>query len=325
MSSFPNLPLTLKLYRIYSLSSALLVHVYQLHVALPATDVATQCRIRVCIACLEQISKVWLVAKMIQNLYEYILSEKGLGDFLKDSPGEIHDKSRPLLGKKAHSLAQSKNDGTTMGSSENSSERLRPQSLALTPALLAHLFAALNSGTSSSSLENGDSLKGGPESSNTTYHQQPAQITSLTHEEFHHPHLYSRNDPHISHQFTMTPKNEQLFTAQEPVSLNMSQFMPQHFAMDNSNTYANSQTMAMGNLPTQDMQLPQNRGYVQNFEDGSQYPPSQAGELQYSWPADGIGYYTTGSDYTSIDTTIAHPPAPTGPNVLAWSVDFIHV
>jgi hypothetical protein len=274
---------------------------------------------------LEQISKVWLVAKMIQSLYEYILSEKGLGDFLKDIPGEIHDKSKPLLDKRSHNLDQHKSAGKATESSDKSGERLASQGPALTPALLAHLFAALKSGTSSSSSENGDSLKDGPEGSNPTCHQQPAHLTSPTSGELYIPHLDTGNVPHVSHQFTEGPKSEQLFTAQAPANIHISQFMPQQNVIDyDLNMYAGPQIMAMGNLPAQGLQLPQDHQFMQNLVDGSQYFPNEVGELQYSWPANGVGYYTSGPDYTLIDNTMTQPPAPTGPNVLEWSVDSIH-
>ena len=322
----PYLTLTLKFYRVYSLSSALLIHVYQLHIAMPATDVATQCRIRICIACLEKISKVWLVAKMTQNLFEYILSEKGLGDFLEDGPGETHNKTRHLLGKRSHSLVQRKIDGVGAGSSQTSGEPLRPQSPVLTPALLAHLFAALKSGTSSGSSENGDSPKSDPQGNNIACNSQPPQVTSFIGAEFHNPQLDTQNVPYASHQFPGGSKSEQIFEAQEPANMPMSRSMPLQNPVDYSaNMYADSQIMAAGNLPARGLQIPLDQGYVQNLVDGSQYFPNEVGELQYNWPANGVSYYTTGLDFPPTDTATVQLPASTGPNVLEWSVDFIHV
>ena len=290
---------------------------------MPITDVVTQNRIRICIACLEQISKVWLVAKMIQNLFESILTEKGFGDSLQGGRGKIHKNNGPLIDQTSHDLGH-KNDGMVADSLEKSSERLESQSRALTPALLAHLFAALKSGTSSSSPESGNSLKDGLDINNNTRYQKSSHLTGVTHGEVCNLHLDSQNILPISQQFPERPRSEQL-AAQTPVDVYISQYIPQQIPIDhNSEIDTGSQTMAGGNLPVQSLQFPQDQGFMQNMVDRSQYFPSEVGELQHSYPVNEVGYHTTGLYNTSISTTIDQPPAPTGPNVLEWSVNFIH-
>lgn len=323
---FPYLLPNLKLYRVYSLSSALLIHVYQLHVAMPTTDVVTQNRIRICIACLEEISKVWLVAKMIQNLYEFVISEKGFGDFLKDGPGKIHSNSRLPIDQRSHDSTRQKNDGVVKESQDKPRKRLESQSRALTPALLAHLFAALKSGTSSSSPEDSDSVKDSLDVNNNTRYQQPSYLAGITSAEIYKSHFVfdTQNVPPGSHPFIEEPKSEQP-PAQAPFNMHIPQYISQQSPIDhNSGMYTGSQTMNRGSLSVQDLQFPQDRVFMQNTVDRSQYFPSEVGELQHVYQVNEVGYHATGPYYPSINVQPDQPPAPTGPNVLDWSVDFIH-
>ena len=82
--------------------------------------------------------------------------------------------------------------------------------------------------------------------------------------------------------------------------------------------------MGRENFLAQGLQLPQDRHYRQNMVDTSQHFPNEVGELQYNLPANELDYHTTELGYTSMNNTIARPPAPMGPNVLEWSVHFIH-
>jgi len=310
---------TLKIYRVYSLSSALLIHVYQLNMAKPTIDAVTQKQVQICIACLERISKVWLVARMIQNLYEFILTEKGFGDCLQDGPRKIHDRSEPLI-QKSHEGARHKKNSMMKDSSEKSSKPLESQ---LTPSLLAHMFAALKSGISSSP-ESSDSLKDNFEVNDDNCYKQPPHLTGVTGGDLYNSYLVfdTQTALPVTQPFKAIPKSEQL-AADSLVKLHLAQDIPQLTPVDHtSGMHTESQTVISGGFALQDLQSPPVRDYMQNVVDTSQYFPNENRELHLSHLDNEAAYYTTGPYYASINTPIDQPPANTGPNVLDWSVYF---
>ncbi len=294
---------------------------------MPITDVVTQNRIRTCMACLEQISKVWLVAKMIQNLFEFILSEKGFGDCLEDGPGKLHNKNLSLLDKISDDAARNKNKGIGTERPEKLGERLASQSPALTPSLLAHMFAALNSGTSSGSPGHGDSPRDSVDINKNSHYQKTSHLTGVAREEIYKAHLVfeTQNVPPVSQQFMEEPTNEHI-AAETPVNMHTSQYGPQKTHIyHNQETYTRLQTMARGHGLVEGPQFPQDGGLVQNMVDGTQYFPINVGELQHSYPVNELGDHASRSIYPSVNITTDQPPASTGPNVLEWSVESIHI
>ncbi|KAI9888143.1 MAG: Transcriptional activator of fatty acid utilization [Watsoniomyces obsoletus] len=77
---------------VYSLFSALIMHVYQMRSSIPSVVYTAQQRINVCMNALKEVSKVWLVAKMVHTLFEYILGNKILEDKLQKAAGERHSR-----------------------------------------------------------------------------------------------------------------------------------------------------------------------------------------------------------------------------------------
>ena len=75
---------------VYSLFSALIMHVYQMRSSVPSVVTATQDRLQVCMHALREVSKVWLVAKMVHTLFESILGNKVLEDKLQKAAGRRH-------------------------------------------------------------------------------------------------------------------------------------------------------------------------------------------------------------------------------------------
>jgi hypothetical protein len=262
---------------------------------------------------------------MIQNLYEFILTEKGFGDCLQDGPRKIQDRNVPLIGQRPADVAGYKNNGMVAESSEKSNKSVRPQSPALTPALLAHMLAALKSGTSSSSPESSDSLKDSVGLNSGNRHQQPSHLTGITRGEIYNSYLVfdTQNALPVSQQFMEEPRIDP-FAAQTTVNMHISQ-VPQRTPIDhNPEVYASSQSETGGRLSIQGLETPRDEGFIQNAAERSQYFPSEVGELQHSYPENEAGFYTTGPYYASINTPINQPPANIGPNVLDWSVDFLH-
>ena len=79
---------------VYSLFSALLMHVYQLRSANPQVAETTQVRLNVCMNALKDVSKVWLVGKMVHTLFESILGNKQMEERLQKASGKRHAKAK---------------------------------------------------------------------------------------------------------------------------------------------------------------------------------------------------------------------------------------
>ena len=80
---------------VYSLFSALIMHVYQMRSSNQSIVSATQHRIAICMTALKDVSKVWLVAKMVHTLFESILGNKVLEERLQKAAGRRHQKNKP--------------------------------------------------------------------------------------------------------------------------------------------------------------------------------------------------------------------------------------
>ncbi|OTB03319.1 hypothetical protein M426DRAFT_321889 [Hypoxylon sp. CI-4A] len=77
---------------VYSLFSALIMHVYQMRSPVPSIQQVTQARIRTCMESLKEVSRVWLVGKMVYTLFESILGNKVLEERLQKAAGKRHKK-----------------------------------------------------------------------------------------------------------------------------------------------------------------------------------------------------------------------------------------
>ncbi|KIW05896.1 hypothetical protein, variant [Verruconis gallopava] len=79
---------------VYSLFSALIMHVYQMRSTNRQIVEATEQRMQVCMNALREVSKVWLVAKMVHTLFESILGNKTLEERLQKAAGKRHKKTQ---------------------------------------------------------------------------------------------------------------------------------------------------------------------------------------------------------------------------------------
>ncbi|KAI9799387.1 MAG: Transcriptional activator of fatty acid utilization [Piccolia ochrophora] len=126
---------------VYSLFSALIMHVYQMRSSIPSIVAATQERLQVCMNALKDVSRVWLVAKMVHTLFESILGNKSLEDKLQKAAGKRHNKAKKdaLANHKKEEGQKRKYDDMDLGFANGppapqvSYERSRPQSPAATP------------------------------------------------------------------------------------------------------------------------------------------------------------------------------------------------
>lgn len=137
---------------VYSLFSALIMHVYQMRSSNQSIVSATQQRLTTCMNALRDVSKVWLVAKMVHTLFESILGNKVLEERLQKAAGRRHAKSkqngisagsRTMKNMSPHDVQQQqkrKYDDMELGYANGppapqvSYERSRPQSPAVTPS-----------------------------------------------------------------------------------------------------------------------------------------------------------------------------------------------
>ncbi|KAF7591076.1 Transcriptional activator of fatty acid utilization [Aspergillus hancockii] len=79
---------------VYSLFSALIMHVYQMRSSVPSVVATCQERINISMQALKDVSKVWLVAKMVRTLFESILGNKVLEERLQKAAGRRHQRVR---------------------------------------------------------------------------------------------------------------------------------------------------------------------------------------------------------------------------------------
>ncbi|MBE3041897.1 fungal specific transcription factor domain-containing protein, partial [Candidatus Bathyarchaeota archaeon] len=122
---------------VYSLFSALIMHVYQLRSPVPSIQQVTNDRLRTCMNALKDISRVWLVGKMVYTLFESILGNKVLEEKLQKASGKRHHRSQKSLAQleqnRAVDATKRKFTEMTMGyhvttpAPQESFERSRPQ------------------------------------------------------------------------------------------------------------------------------------------------------------------------------------------------------
>ncbi|CAG9970638.1 unnamed protein product [Clonostachys byssicola] len=126
---------------VYSIFSALIMHVYQMRSPVPSIQQVTQDRLRSCLSAMKDVSRVWLVGKTICTLFEAIIGNKGLEERLQKAAGKrhrnFHQSLSQDLGLKNAEAAKRKYDDMAIDFTSNaptpheSYERSRPQ----TPSL----------------------------------------------------------------------------------------------------------------------------------------------------------------------------------------------
>ncbi|WDK11796.1 fungal specific transcription factor domain-containing protein [Colletotrichum graminicola] len=123
---------------VYSLFSALIMHVYQMRSPVPSIQQVTQDRLRTCMQALKEVSRVWLVGKMVYTLFESIIGNKVLEERLQKAAGKRHRKAQQAMAQleqhsRPHDVAKRKYDDMAIDFSVNtptpqeSYERSRPQ------------------------------------------------------------------------------------------------------------------------------------------------------------------------------------------------------
>ncbi|KAI1409371.1 fungal-specific transcription factor domain-containing protein [Hypoxylon sp. FL1857] len=217
---------------VYSLFSALIMHVYQMRSPVPSIQQVTQVRIRTCMDALKEVSRVWLVGKMVYTLFESILGNKVLEERLQKAAGKRHKKVQQSLAqleqhqqhqqRQEAAAAKRKYDEMAIDFSINtpvhqeSYERSRPQ----TPRseqiqTQPHMGPPINSPNAKS----GDTFMGG---TNSRPHTRPATPFNPSFSVPATPpdlYLVTRNSPNISQSLWENFQPDQLFPESSQIPL----------------------------------------------------------------------------------------------------------
>lgn len=218
---------------VYSLFSALIMHVYQMRSSNKSIVAATEQRLQVCMQALREVSKVWLVAKMVHTLFESILGNKHLEERLQKAAGRKHHKrhqqqaSQAAVKPKEPEAPKRKFDDMDMSfangppAPQMSYERSRPQTPALTPSRelpqqqgqpqANQTMPQMAQASPQMPRQNSDAFMGGTASRGNTRPTTPFQPTysypGTPPELF----LVTRNSPNISQDLWQNFQPDQLF------------------------------------------------------------------------------------------------------------------
>ncbi|KAL1856801.1 Transcriptional activator of fatty acid utilization [Paecilomyces lecythidis] len=122
------------------------MHVYQMRSSVPSVVATSQERINICMQALKDVSKAWLVAKMVYTLFDSILGNKALEERLQKAAGKRHQRVRQEnnnnhnTAKRPDQPPKRKFDDMDLGLPNGgptppvSYERSRPQTPAATPS-----------------------------------------------------------------------------------------------------------------------------------------------------------------------------------------------
>ena len=240
----------------YSLFSALIMHVYQMRSPNKAVVAATEQRLQICMSALNDVSRVWLVAKMIHTLFESILGNKSLEERLQKAGAKRHAKK---AGKRDEPPAKRKFDDMDLNFANGpapqvSYERSRPQTPSLTPSREVHQTNGLHMPSGSPPLRHQQPLEQQPAFSGAIPSRGNTRPTTpFNHNAFSYPgtppelFLVTRNSPNISSDLWQNFQPDQLFPAETNLSMPFASLSPiqQHTLVDPQLSAPNGQQQMM--------------------------------------------------------------------------------
>jgi hypothetical protein len=327
---------------VYSLFSALIMHVYQMRSSVPSIVQATQERLRVCMSALKDVSKVWLVAKMVYTLFESILGNKVLEERLQKAAGKRHKRMTEAVN---HQLQNYKNsdaphkrkyddmalDFSVSGPApQESYERSRPQTPArdLGPGLTP--MGAPPPITSPKPRHNQDTFMGG--STSRPHTRPPTPFNPSYSVPATPPDLYlvTRNSPNLSQSIWENFQPDQLFP--EGSSMAIPQFSPPPLNSNVDPNLMSQMSNMQQHLGPNQPQLPQRMRGSQSGPGhmGSPLQQQQPGMMQSGMPGSGFqpqanmwqgdfsGMQDGHSPSDSWSSSSAQPAVPTTLNVEDW-------
>lgn len=298
---------------VYSLFSALIMHVYQMRSSIPSIVQATQERMRICMNALRDVSRVWLVAKMVYTLFESILGNKVLEERLQKAAGKRHKKAaqsinqlqqHQLLQQKREDQAKRKYDDMAIDFTMNapapqeSYERSRPQTPSQTPnrdmghGMQGPSMAAppvtspnsrANTGAQNNTNNNNDTFMGGTASRPQTRPATPFNPSFSVPATPPDLYLVTRNSPNLSQSIWENFQPDQLFP-EGSTNMAVPQFSPpaQHGNVNANNLDPNlmqSQHMQNQNAGLGGPGLSQMRGMSGMSQQGSPLQGGGAGGM----------------------------------------------
>ena len=262
------------------------MHVYQMRSYNTTVVNTTHERIQICMDALKEVSKVWLVAKMVHTLFMSILGNKTLEERLQKAAGKRHKKPRiegpqssaPDSPPKSRFEDMSLGYQTGVPAPQVSFERSRPQSPAATPsrdpagqgqnirpvAPMSTLSPTMRHQTTANEnlfappQSRGNTRPGSPFNMN---YSMPASPPDL--------YLVTRNSPNLSQSLWENFQPDQLFPDTSDLD------MTQSFALNQSNL---DPALQMAGIPTSAAMGAQMRMPPHHQQQQQQAPPHHAAQ-----------------------------------------------
>lgn len=310
---------------VYSLFSALIMHVYQMRSPVPSIQQVTQDRLRSCLAAMKEVSRVWLVGKMVYTLFEAIIGNKGLEERLQKAGGKRHRKLRSLSQHdKLQDASKRKYDdmaidfSSTTPTLQESYERSRPQ----TPSGKNDPMNMTQTGGLSSPNVRptvADTFMGGTSSRPQTRPATPFNPSFSVPATPPDLYLVTRNSPNLSQSLLENFQPDQLFpdSASMPAFPNLSPTQTHQSLGHNLMTQMPTPTITSTGLSGQhSLNDFQSRGQGS----GLLQPNMQGYQQSNAWQPNFDGILPDGHSPDSWSTGSAQgqPPAPTTLNVEDW-------
>ena len=332
---------------VYSLFSALIMHVYQMRSSNKSIVNATEQRLQVCMNALREVSKVWLVAKMVHTLFESILGNKHLEERLQKAAGKRHKRHSNAVKHAAAPVKEPeapkrKFDDMDMGFSNGppappvSYERSRPQTPALTPSRELpqqqpqqqppqppqppnQQMPQMAAPSPQLPRQNSDAFMGGTNSKANTRPTTPFNPS------FSYPgtppdlFLVTRNSPNISQDLWQNFQPDQLFPSGDTNAAAFQHVSPvqQHSLVD---PQLQQQNRTMGPSPSMGAQQAHMPGQQQHMPNGANSMPGM--DIPQGWPPPmdvGTSQAPTGNEETWSNSSRGGV-VPTTLNVEDWYV-----
>ncbi|KAL7933827.1 fungal-specific transcription factor domain-containing protein [Trichoderma chlorosporum] len=305
---------------VYSLFSALIMHVYQMRSPVPSIQQVTQDRMRSCMQAMKEVSRVWLVGKMVYTLFESILGNKVLEERLQKAGGKRHRKMQQTVAQleqlNRQDVSKRKYDDMAIDFTSNtptpqeSYERSRPQ----TPSAKNDNNVGQRSSAASPTVRQSgtDTFMGGTNSRPQTRPATPFNPSFSVPATPPDLYLVTRNSPNISQSLWENFQPDQLFPE--------SSSMPAFTSLSPPQTHQTLDQNAMNQIPgggiAASMQANQYRGSGQ----GAGVVPMSGFQGQSNlWQSGFDGGLQDGQSPDSWGTSSAQgQPAPTTLNVEDW-------
>lgn len=292
--------------------------------SVPSVVAATQERLTICMNALKEVSKVWLVAKMVHTLFESILGNKMLEDKLQKATGKRHKKPRidnNPASEKEDTQQKRKFDDMELGFSNGppapqvSYERSRPQTPAVTPSrdlgqpTSTPALAPMAAPPASDNMRQTNDAFMGSSRTNTRPPTpfNPSYTVPATPPDLY---LVTRESPHISQNLWENFQPDQLFP--ENTNMAMPQYSTQH-NLDPQLQMPHLQSPAMLQPPMQGQPQMPSRSMQQDMAGIAQMSGMQ--QPNPGWQS----HYTGDSPETWSNSSGGQGPmAPTALNVEDW-------